>query len=59
MSEFWPEEVQAVLLGNFAEDAKTERKRAKRHKMGGGGDVGLRGFLVLFCFKMGGTWVYL
>lgn len=29
LSEFWPEEVQAVLLENFAEEAKTERKRAK------------------------------
>lgn len=39
LSGFWPEEVQAVLSGNFAEEAKTERKRAMTQDEG----VGMQG----------------
>lgn len=39
LSEFWPEEVQAVLLENFAEEAKTEKKSQMTQDEG----VGMQG----------------
>lgn len=59
MSGVWPEEVKAVLLGNFAEEAKTEEKKSQMTQDEGVGMRGREDFLVLFCFKVGGTGGYL
>lgn len=51
MSGVWPEEVQAVLLGNFAEEAKTEEKKSQMTQDEGVGMRGREDFWCCFVLK--------